>query len=216
MATTKKKSSLAKAQATRTEKVATGTGGVKPARVPLPTFTAPADFAPHFLEVVVTTEEDGLLASQIEATRYIGRYNPEAEDKKKRNLAAYDMRTLLAIQARLAAVTFKPTNDKKFPAKAADRAEGVKGSMRLPANKTFKLVLRANKKKDTGALAVRVVSVSQDVKLKSGVVKSVELTKLDPVARMFKRAARFLPAAFQNVQAPPKLRRGRAASSDDE
>ncbi|WP_391857137.1 hypothetical protein, partial [Vibrio cidicii] len=87
--------------------------------------------------------------------------------------------------------------------------------MRLPANKTFKLVLRANKKKDTGALAVRVVSVSQDVKLKSGVVKSVELTKLDPVARMFKRAARFLPAAFQNVQAPPKLRRGRAASSDD-
>jgi hypothetical protein len=72
MATTKKKSSLAKAQATRTEKVATGTGGVKPARVPLPTFTAPADFAPHFLEVVVTTEEDGLLASQIEATREFG------------------------------------------------------------------------------------------------------------------------------------------------
>ncbi|QBX06588.1 hypothetical protein H1O16_gp175 [Burkholderia phage BcepSaruman] len=215
MATTKKKS-LAKAQATRATKVAEGTGGTRPARTPLPTFPVPADFTPHYVEVVVKTEADGLLGSEIVATRYIGRYNPDAEAKKKRNMASYDMPTVIGIQSRLSAVTFKPTNDKKFPGKASERAEGIKGSMRLPADKTFKVVIRAAKKSADGTITARVAQVFQEVTMKSGLVKSVELTKFDPVTRMFKRASRFLPAAFKNVQAPPKLRRGRAVDTDDE
>src|SRR5271168_5226300 len=67
---TKDMTPLEKARAAR----AAG-GGVKkkatakPARKPLPTFDAPADFKSHFLEVSLRTEKDGLLASQIKATR---------------------------------------------------------------------------------------------------------------------------------------------------
>src|SRR5271156_4380783 len=72
---TKDMTPLEKARAAR----AAG-GGVKkkatakPARKPLPTFDAPADFKSHFLEVSLRTEKDGLLASQIKATRYQGRF----------------------------------------------------------------------------------------------------------------------------------------------
>lgn len=188
-----------------------------PKKNPLPQFKAPADFAPHFLEVTVRTEADGLLGTQSEGIRYIGRYNPDAEDKKKRDLASYDWRTLMAVVARLQGLTFKPTNDRKFPKSYKERAEGVKGSMRLPADTTFKIVMRINKRKADGTLAVSVKTVYQDVKLKdSGRVKSVELTKLDPVAKAFKRAGRLLPAAFVNVQAPPALRRRRTTDADEE
>jgi hypothetical protein len=207
---------IQKAQLARKANAASGTVAAKKPS-PIPLFKAPADFSPHFLEVMVRTEADGLLATQIEGTRYIGRYNPDAEDKKKRDLSSYDWRTLMGVQARLSALTYKPTNDKKFPASYKERAAGLKGSMRLPANVSFKILLRANKRKADDTLAIRVVNVWQEVKLKdSGRVKSVELTKLDPVARTFRRAGRFLPAAFTNVQAPPALRRSRKTDVEDD
>lgn len=187
-----------------------------PARKPLPTFKAPADFKPHFVEVTVRTEADGLLGTDIKCVRYIGRYDPTVEDKKKRDMASYDMQTMIGIQARLAGLTFKPNNEKKFPALIKGRTE-VKGSMRLPASTVFIVLIRVNKRKADDTLATPIKTVFQKVKNKeTGRVKTVELDKKDPIARMIKRAARFMPAAFKNVQAAPLLRRRKAAEEDAE
>lgn len=190
-------------------------GTAKPkTKKPLPQFKAPADFKPHFVEVRVRTEADGLLGTQIAATRYIGKYNPEAEDKKKRDMAAYDMVTMIGIQARFAGLTFKPTNDKKFPSVIKGR-EAVKGAMRLPANTTFKIVLRVNRRMADQTLSVIVKQVHQLQKNDAGRVISKELLREDPVSRMFRRSARYLPAAFKNVQAPPALRRKKDSDVDE-
>ena len=72
-------------------------------------FAAPADFKPHFLMLSSRTEKDGLFCSNMVATRYVGRYDPEADDRKKFNVGEYDPRTLCGIAARLSAITFKAT-----------------------------------------------------------------------------------------------------------
>jgi len=188
-------------------------GTAKPStKKPLPQFKAPADFKPHFVEVLFRTEADGLLGNAIKCTRYIGRYDPNAEDKKKRDMANYDWKTMIGIQARFAGVTFKPTNDKKYPVNVKERA-GLKGSMRLPASTTFKVLLRANRRKADQTLSVIVKGVWQLGKNDSGRVITKELVKEDPVYRMIRRVARLMPAAFKDVQAPPLLRRRKA---DDE
>lgn len=187
----------------------------KPARKPLPTFEAPADFKPHFLEVSVRTEKDGLLASAIKATRYQGRYDPNAEDKKKSDLGSYDSATLIGIQARFAAVTFKATNDKKYPAEVKGRTE-VKGAMRLPANTSFKIVLRVNRKAADGSLSILIKQIQQGVKNAKGRIVAVDLDKKDPVYRAFRKASRILPAAFKNVLMPPKRTRGKKVEADEE
>jgi hypothetical protein len=185
-------------------------------RSPLPSFKAPADFKPHFVEITVRTEADGLLGTDIRATRYIGRYDTNAEDKKKRDMSAYDMQTMIGIQARFGGLTFKPNNEKKFPALIKGRTE-VKGSMRLPASTVFTIVVRVNRKAADGSLATPIKFVFQKVKNKeTGRVRVVELDKADPISRMFRRAARFLPAAFKNVQAPPALRRKKLVEDDAE
>lgn len=188
-----------------------------PARKPLPQFKAPADFASHFLEVRIKTEADGLLGTAISCIRYKGRYDPNAEDKKKSDMAAYDWATMIGVQARFAGLTFKPTNDKKYPVSPKGRTtENIKGSHRLPANTAFKILLRVNRRKSDQTLSVLVKQIWQGVKNeKTGRVAGVELAKDDPVARMLKRAARYLPAAFKNVQAPPARRR-KAAADDSE
>jgi len=190
--------------------------GAKPARKPLPTYDAPADFKSHFLEVSVRTEKDGLLASAIKATRYQGRFDPNAEDKKKADLGSYDMPTIVGIQARLAAVTFKPTNDKKYPAELKGRS-AVKGAMRLPASTAFKILLRVNRKAADGTISVIVKNIQQGVKsAKTGRMTAVDLEKTDPVYRAFRKASRLLPAAFKNVLMPPKRTRGKKVEESDE
>jgi hypothetical protein len=212
---------------------AAGKGKAKPAkRNALPTFEAPADFKPHFLEVSVRTEKDGLLGSQIKATRYQGRYDPNADDKKKFDLGGYDVSTLIGIQARIASVLYKTNAEKKYPADVKARmtlekftaADGTKktrlvhrAAQRLPINTSFKIVMRITRKAADGSLAVRITSIQQGVKsAKTGRMAAVELEKNDPVYRSFRKSARILPAAFKSVLMPPKKVRGVSKKSTDE
>ena len=170
-------------------------------RVALPVFKAPAEFKPHFLEVFVKTEKDGLLGGQIKAIRYQGRYDPQAEDKKKRDLASYDQPTLQGILARLAGVTYA-TNAAK----------------RLPSSKAFRVVMRINKKAKDGSLSVGIKTIAMHQKsLKTGRVTYKELERTDPAFRQIRKSSRLLPSAFQNVLMPPKIVRGkRVADEADE
>lgn len=205
----------------------------RPAKKPLPTWQAPADFKPHFLEIGVRTDKDGLLGSAIKATRYQGRYDPDAEDKKKFDVGGYDMATLVGVQARLAGVTFRANADRKYPSGIKERnavetfktAEGEKkqrlvfrAAHRLPANTTFRILLRINKKSADGTISIVFKHVEQLVKsVKSGNLSPVLLDKKDPVYRAFRKANRILPAAFKNVLMPPKRTRGaRVVEAEEE
>lgn len=192
-----------------------GTGKKKPVkRSPIPVFKAPEDFKPHFLEIFVRTEKDGLLGSSIKATRYQGRYDPDAEDKKKADLGSYDTPTLIGIQARLAAVIYKATNDKKYSVSPKDRAD-EKGAMRMPASTVFRILIRVNRKAADGTLSVLFKQMWQQGKNAKGRVIYKELLKADPAWRGFRKATRLLPAAFRAVQSPPKRTRGGAKRADD-
>lgn len=186
-------------------RIARANGTAKPkaksARKPLPIFKAPADFKPFFLEVLVKTEKDGLLSNAIKATRYIGRYDPQAPDKKKIDLASYDRPTLQGVLSRLSMTTYA-TNVVR----------------RLPANTTFRIVLRANRKAKDGSLSILFKSVSVAVKsAKTGRFTAKELDKKDPQYRTFRKSSRILPAAFKDVLMPPKRVRGaRVQQEEDE
>lgn len=191
--------------------------GSAPARKkkPLPTYKAPADFKPHFLLIQVTTEADGLIGSKVKATRYVGRFDRDVEDKKKFDLAGYDAATLVGIAARLGGVTYKATNDKKFPQAPSDRA-GFKGAARLPAKTTFQILVRVGRKAADNALTAGVKQVWQAVtSAKTGRTALKELEKTDVCYRAIRKASRFLPAAFVNVQMPPKRTRGWKPESED-
>lgn len=213
---TKPLTPLEKARAARAANKADGkTAAAAPARKPLPTVAAPADFKPHFVEVVFRTEADGLLGADIKATRYQGRYDPDSDDrKKKREMLAYDPQTVVGIQARFAAFVYKSTNDKKYSNNPKERVK-QQGAHRLPPSTVFIVLVRVRKNVD-GNIGTSIKQVWQRVKsAKSGRVVALELDgKTDPAARMIKRAGRFLPQAFKNVQAPPALARRR--KSDDE
>lgn len=173
----------------------------KKAKAKIPQWKAPADFKPHFLEVLVKTEKDGLLGSSIRAIRYTGRYDPQAPDKKKADLGSYDPATLQGLLGRLSATTYF-TNAAK----------------RLPADTTFRLLLRINRKSADGTLSVAFKQIWMAVKNKtSGRTKAEELEKSDPKYRAFRKSNRILPAAFKNVLMPPKRTRGaRVKEQDDE
>jgi hypothetical protein len=191
-------------------------GAKKAKRKPLPSFKAPEGFKPHFLLVQFKTEADGLLATQIKATRYHGRFDREADDKKKFDLGSYDSATLLGIAARISGVTYKATNDKKFPATPKERV-GFKGAARLPAKAIFQVLIRVGRKSADNSLTAGVKQVWQAVlSTKTGRQKLEELEKTDVAYRAIRKASRFLPAAFSNVQAPPKRTRGKKSEDDEE
>ena len=117
------------------------------------------------------------------------------EDERKKFLVnSYDLRTVQGILSRLSMVTFINNANK-----------------RLPANKTFRVILRVGKRKD-GTITVSYRGLIRLAKLKSGRIKEVPLEKKDPVYRRFRKAGRLLPAAFSKVLQPPKIsRRSRKA-----
>jgi len=175
-------------------------------------FAAPADFKPHFLLIEVHSEKDGLIGGNVGAVRYMGRFDPAADDKKKSNMAEYDQDTLRGIAARLAAITFKTNADRVFSADPSER-EGVRGAHRLPRSTVFHVLVRVGSRKADGSIMCPVRAIYQRVQKKSTktgkvVSKSVALTKTDPVSRMLRRVGRILPAAFKNVLMPPKKTRG--------
>jgi hypothetical protein len=197
---TKAMTPLEKARAARAAGGAPKAGAKRPARKPLPIFKAPADFKPFFLEVLVKTEKDGLLSNAIKATRYIGRYDPEAPDKKKFDLASYDLPTLQGVLSRLSMTTWA-TNVAK----------------RLPANTTFKIILRVNRRSKDQSLSVLFKAISMAVKNeKTGRIQAKALDKKDPKYRMFRKASRILPAAFKGCLMPPKRVRGARVKSEDD
>lgn len=165
----------------------------------LPLFKAPEDFKPHFITVKMKTEKDGLLSSSIQVTRYNGRYDPNADDKKKFDVATYDQKTVNGILSRFAMVTFI-TNVAK----------------RIPANTVYQTLLRVNRKSADGSLSVLFKGMEVATKsAKTGKVKMVALEKTDPVYRRFRKAARILPSAFKDVQMPPKRVRGANKAKDE-
>lgn len=166
----------------------------------LPLFKAPEDFKPHFITVMMKVEKDGLLAGGIKMTRFVGRYDPEAEDKKKFDVMSYDPKTVMGVQARFAGVTFINNMEKRIPS-------GI-----------YQVLLRVNKKSADGSLSVLFKGMSQAVQSKkTGRTKLQDMDKSDPVYRRFRKAARLLPAAFQTVLMPPKRTRGaNKKESDDE
>ena len=197
MATTVAKNKVKKTLSPALQKAleARRNGTAKPrVRKPIPTWQAPSDFKPHFLEILVRTEKDGLLSPDCKVIRYQGRYDPEADERKKFLVNSYDMRTVQGILSRLSMVTFINNATK-----------------RLPANKTFRVILRVGKRKD-GTITVSYRGLIRLAKLKSGRIKEVPLEKKDPVYRRFRKAGRLLPAAFSKVLQPPKIsRRSRKA-----
>lgn len=181
---------------------------------------APADFKPFDLHVVFQTEKDGLIGSLVKAVRYKGRYDPEADDKKKFNMATYDVPTLVGIAARLSTHTYKPAAPGKetyYPVDIAKRNETEKFEnangekkqrlvyrkhMRFPPLTTFSMLLRVGKKSATGTVSVSLKKFNQAVEVK-GRIKSKALDKKDPLYRRMGRVVKMLPPAFKNVQLPP-------------
>ena len=205
----------------------------KSKRKALPTWKAPEDFKPFFLEVLLRTDKDGLFGTDIKATHYKGRYDPNAEDKKKTDLQSYDALTLGGILGRFSGVTFKSNNERKFPEDVKERnvMEPVKNektgetkkklkhrkAARLPANTVFKVLLRVGKKSADGTLTTGIKFIQQAVKNGKGRIVGQELEKTDPAYRLIRKAKNFLPAAFKNVQQPPKRGRGgKKLEQDDE
>lgn len=189
------KARLAKAKGGKSE-------SKKPARkkTVLPLFKAPEDFKPHFLAVLMKVEKDGLLSSAIRVTRYNGRYDPEADEKKKFDVGTYDPKTVQGILSRFSMVTYA-TNVAK----------------RLPSGAVFQALLRVNKKKDGGVISVLFKGLDQAVKNDKGRVKLKAFDKKDPTYRKFRKAVRILPSAFKEVLQPPKRVRGaNKKDSDDE
>lgn len=218
---TKQVKTKAKAKSTDDEKPKKkfppkGTGTKKKKKKPLPQFTAPADFKPHFLLIQVRTEADGLIGTQVKATRYQGRFDRDADDKKKFDLGSYDAATLVGIAARIGGVTYKATNEKKFPVDPKER-EAFKGAARLPAKTVFQVLVRVGKRSADNTLTAGVKQVWQLVlSKKTGRMKLAELPKTDVCYRALRKASRFLPAAFSSVQMPPKRSRKKADEAEDE
>lgn len=206
--------------------------GNRPAQV---TWQAPADFKPFFLEVAVKTEPDGLLGNAIKAVRYVGRYDPQAEDKKKFDLGAYDTPTLIGIQSRIAGKTFKTNPTRLMPSGVKERNVTEKvtnkntgetrdkltygSGYRLPANTAFYILLRIGRRTADNVLTVGLKHIQQTVKLEKNGVKKVvkrDLDKKDPAYRLIMGAKRFLPAAFKDVLLPPKRTRGANKKKDED
>lgn len=209
-ATTKKSSpadNLAKARAARAAgKKATKTVAKKASasKTKPIIFKAPEGFKPHFIEVTMKTEKDGLLGGKSKAIRIKGGYNPEIlrdtdqEGRKWWDIATFNPEVSAGILSRFAARTFV-----------------VNAAKRLPANSSFKLLLRVSKKSADDSLntTIKWVKMLKEVK---GKKKFVEMDKADPFARKIKSAKRFLPAAFVGTVEPPVTRGRRSKNQEDE
>lgn len=153
------------------------------------TFDAPADMKPCFIELMFRTQEDGLIGPKFKAIRVRGNWtNPEA---RRYDMMEYDAPTVAAMISRISARTFS-TNITR----------------RLPANATFRLVIRAGKRAADDTILSGVKSIARLAKLKSGKSAWKEMTDVkDPVRRKLRSVSRFLPGAFVNIQLPPTGRK---------
>lgn len=187
----------------KAEKLAAGSGGkpaakgtkagaAKTGRVKPPTFQSPSDFKPCFIELMVKTQEDGLLGPKFRATRVQGNWTNE--NAKRFDMMEYDAPTVTALIARLSAKTF---------------ATNV--ARRLPASTAFRIVIRVGKRAADDSLMCGVKSISkQVVSAKTGKSRWSELEDTtDPVRRKIRGAARLMVGAFTDIQLPPSKRKSK-------
>ena len=162
---------------------------------PKPQWMAPADFKPAFFKFAFATDQEGLIdPASVQGQRVRGRWdNPEA---KTYDLREYDVNTLVGFIARMSAAVW-----------------GTNPTRRIPGETTYQMVVRVTKRSATGALAVRIVGVHHKVEGKKG--KWFE-DKTDPTFRKIRRAARWLPAAFTDVQLPPSRSTKRKVEAEDD
>jgi hypothetical protein len=180
------------------------TGGAKKApakKRKIPTFQAPGDFKPCFLEVRFLTGADGLITNS-QVLRVKGRWdNAEAQ---RFDLKEYDAGTQAALMARLCGRYF-----------------AVNAAKRLPPKSQFFLVIRVAQNKAEGTLRARIAAVAKIVKsektgkmVKQWFNREKETHKKDPVFRKLRSANRFLAGAFTGIQLPPSRRKTKEAADE--
>jgi len=166
----------------------TGTAA-KPAvaRAPRPTWEAPADMKTGSYDFLFTTDDHGLIDMRTaQGVRIKGKWdNPDAP---RYDLREFDINTLMAFYARISAVVFAPNPIR-----------------RLPANTTFRLVIRAVVRRADGTLAARIIGASH----KSGKKTVWFEDKADPTYRKLRKVARILPSVFVDAQLFPSGRRSK-------
>lgn len=169
-------------------------GAKKPAaKAKLPTFKAPADFKPAFIEYGFTIGKDGLIDTRtVECQRVKGRW--DNADAPRYDMRSYDINTVMGITARLSSVTFAPNILR-----------------RLAAGSKFKLVIRVAKRAADGSLAAGI-KVGQFLNEKGKMAWFED--KADPDWRRLRRANRQLPSAFVDIQLPPSKRTKKVADEE--
>lgn len=201
----KKKVPVAPAKAAPAKKVAakaapakkaparkTAAAGARPAR---PSWDAPADFKPAFFEFRFNTDAQALITpSSLQGCRYRGKWdNPEA---KMFNLREYDVNTLVGFAARMSAALWAPNVLR-----------------RVTPNASWRVIVRCNRRAADNSLATRIVGVFFKAEGKKG--RWFE-DKTEADFRKIRRVARFLPAAFTDVQLPPSRRSKKTEEADEE
>lgn len=162
------------------------------------TFQAPSDFKPCFIEVMFKMGKDGLASPQYKVTRIQGRW--ENPDAKRFDMLEYDAQTVLAMMSRLNGRLFAPNILR-----------------RLPANSSFKLILRVSKRSADNTLMASVKEAARLI-VKEGAKPKWKWysDKKDPIYRKLRSANRFLAGAFTKIQLPPRPVRGSRKAADEE
>jgi hypothetical protein len=193
---------------------------------------APSDFSSHFVLVEFHTEANGLIGSDLLATRCKGRA-PESpvdlDPKKSTDMFEYDAPTVVGIAACLGGVTFKsapkvsphsPRERNNPPQKPGSEHHVSYSSYRLPPNTAFFVLIRVSNRRTDNSLHASVKTIWQVVNGKNSagkkVSKAIVLAKTDPSYRLIRRANRSMAQVFKDVQQPPKRTRGKAAEADEE
>ena len=168
------------------------TGTAAPARV-RPTWMAPPDFKPAFFNFTFQTDGQALIVPEsINGLRYRGRW--DNDEPKSFDLRDYDVSTLMGIASRLSAAIWAPNVLR-----------------RVSTDATWRLVLRVTRRSADGSLAVRIIGVA--IKKAGKKPRWIE-DKTDTDLRKIRRCARWLPAAFTDVQLPPSIRRSSKKEED--
>lgn len=169
-------------------------------RAPLPSFKAPADMKPCFIEFDFKTAKDGLVGPGMNISRVKGGWALKDEDGKPKNrrynMFEYDPKTAAALISRFCTPMWKTKIDK-----------------RLPGNTTFRVIFRVGVKKDSDVLRATIAAVFQvkEIKGKNRLVKLEDSTDVN--RRLIRRVGKYLPGALTSMQLPPV---GRAKKEEEE
>lgn len=186
-----KKAAPAKSAPAKKPVAKKGAAAARPAR---PTWDAPADFKPAFFNFTFKTDSQALIIPEsVQGQRYKGRW--DNENAKTFDLREYDLSTLIGFAARMSAAIWAPNVVR-----------------RVTPDASWRIVLRVSKRSADSSLAARIIGVA--IKTEGKKAKWFE-DKTDPNFRKIRRAARWLPAAFTDVQLPPSTRRKAKNEEDD-